>query len=99
MEKASDLKKDDKRSDILLAEVYYLNNNFEKSKELFLKYKDETENPVIMNYLGLFKLDEGKNELLNAFGVDIHDLSPFNYFCLPAEAECPDGLRQFTVIL
>ncbi len=78
LEKASDLKKDDKRSDILLAEVYYLNNNFEKSKELFLKYKDETENPVIMNYLGLFKLDEGKNEEAINYLQKANKLEPQN---------------------
>lgn len=78
LEKASELKKDDMRNDILLAEIYYLNNEFEKSKELFLKYKEETENAVIMNYLGLFKLDEGKIEDAISYLTRATKLEPQN---------------------
>ncbi len=62
LEKAAQLKPDDEKIEILLAETYYLKNEFEKSKELFLKYKEIKDNPVIMNYLGLFKLEENKIE-------------------------------------
>lgn len=62
LEKAKVLKPDDLKIETLLAEIYYLNNEFGKSKELFLKHKDEDENAVVMNYLGLFKLDENKIE-------------------------------------
>ena len=78
LEKASELKKDDMRNDILLAEIYYLNNEFEKSKELFLKYKEETENAVIMNYIGLFKLDEGKIEDAISYLTRATNLEPQN---------------------
>ena len=62
LEKANDLKPDDIRTETLLAEIYYLNNEFEKSKQLFQKYEKEQDNPVVMNYLGLFKLEENKIE-------------------------------------
>lgn len=62
LEKARELKPNDIKIETLLAEIYYLNNEFEKSKELFFKYEKEDENAVIMNYLGLFKLDENKVE-------------------------------------
>lgn len=62
LEKASSLKPNDEKIEIFLAEIYYLNNEFEKSKELFLKYKNREDNALIMNYLGLFKLEENKIE-------------------------------------
>lgn len=62
LEKAKELKPNDIKIETLLAEIYYLNNEFDKSKELFLKYKDNDENAVVMNYLGLFKLEENKVE-------------------------------------
>ena len=70
LEKAKELKPDDIKIETLLAQVYYLNNDLEKSKELFLKHEqnDEVENAVVMNYLGLFKLDENKiEEAINYF--------------------------------
>ncbi len=62
LEKAAKLKPDDCRIETFLAEIYYLNGDFEKSKKLFFKYKNEDENALIMNYIGLFKLDENKIE-------------------------------------
>lgn len=62
LEKAKILKPDNEKIEILLAETYYLDSQFEKSKELFLKYNYKEENALIMNYLGLFKLDENKVE-------------------------------------
>lgn len=62
LEKARELKPNDVRIETLLGEVYYLNNEFDKSKEVFKKYEKEDENAVIMNYLGLFKLDENRIE-------------------------------------
>ncbi len=78
LEKAKSLKTDDEQIETFLAEVYYLNNDFEKSKELFLKYKDNDENPVIMNYLGLFKLDENKVEDAIEYFTKAVKLNPQN---------------------
>lgn len=62
LEKAIKLKADDEKTEIFLAEIYYLDSDFEKSKELFLKYKNKKDNALIMNYLGLFELDANKME-------------------------------------
>ncbi|MBR1943550.1 tetratricopeptide repeat protein [bacterium] len=62
LEKAKSMQPDTEKFETLLAEIYYLNNEFEKSKELFFKFKNNEENALIMNYLGLFKLDENKVE-------------------------------------
>ena len=47
---------------ILLGEVYFSENDLEKSRELFKKLENETENAVVNSYLGLFKMDDGKYE-------------------------------------
>ena len=78
LEKASDIKPNDEKTETLLAEIYYISNNFEKSKELFLKYKDNTENALVMNYLGLFKLDENKVEEAIEYFLTATKLEPQN---------------------
>ncbi|MBR2525792.1 tetratricopeptide repeat protein [bacterium] len=78
LEKAKTMNPEKEKTEIFLAEVYYLNNDFEKSKELFLKYKDRKEDALIMNYLGLFKLDENKiEEAINYFSIAVK-LKPQN---------------------
>ena len=62
LEKAITLNPENKKTELFLAEIYYLNGDIEKSKNIFLKYKDDDENALIMNYIGLFKLDENKTE-------------------------------------
>ena len=62
LEKAKSISTDNEKIEIFLAEIYYLNNEFDKSKELFLKYKENNNNALVMNYLGLFKLDENRVE-------------------------------------
>lgn len=42
----------------LLAKIYYDNQEFEKSKKIFEELEKLTATPDIMNYLGLFKLNE-----------------------------------------
>ncbi len=78
LEKARSIKSDDEKFEILLAEIYYLNNEFEKSKELFLKYKDREDNALIMNYLGLFSLDENKVETAIEYFLKSVKLAPQN---------------------
>ena len=78
LEKAKSINKDDEKIEIFLAEIYYLNNEFEKSKELFLKYKEHVNNALVMNYLGLFKLDENRvEEAIEYLGVAVK-LEPQN---------------------
>ena len=78
LEKAKNLTPNNEKIEVLLAEVYYLNNNFEQSKELFLKYKNRSDNAVIMNYLGLFKLDENKIEEAISYFLTATKLEPQN---------------------
>lgn len=62
LEKAKSLKPENQRIETFLAEIYYLIGEFGKSKEIFLKYKNDDENALIMNYMGLFELDENNVE-------------------------------------
>lgn len=43
---------------LLLAKIYYQNNDFDKSKKLFSDLKQINQTPEVINYLGLFKLNE-----------------------------------------
>ena len=45
---------------VLLGKIYFEQNEFEKSKEIFDKFPKTTENPEVLNYLGLFALEEMK---------------------------------------
>lgn len=43
---------------ILLGKVYFDENDFEKARSIFSKYPNTTENPEILNYKGLFALED-----------------------------------------
>ena len=43
---------------ILLGKIYFDENNLEKSREIFSKFSKHTENPEVLNYQGLFALDD-----------------------------------------
>lgn len=43
---------------LLLAKIYYELNEFAKSKEMFLGLKKENVTPEVLNYLGLFELND-----------------------------------------
>lgn len=43
---------------VLLGKIYFDSNEFDKSKEIFNKFPKTTENPEVLNYCGLFALDE-----------------------------------------
>lgn len=45
---------------VLLGKIYFDENNFEKSKEIFNNFPKTTDNPEILNYLGLFALEDTK---------------------------------------
>ena len=62
LEKALERNPENKDAMILLGEVYFSENDLEKSRELFKKLENETENAVVNSYLGLFKMEDGKYE-------------------------------------
>ena len=43
---------------ILQGKIYFDNNEFEKSKEIFLSFSKNTENSEILNYYGLFSMED-----------------------------------------
>lgn len=45
---------------LLLAKIYYDNNELTKSKKLFLELDKLTKSPETLNYIGLFSLNENK---------------------------------------
>ena len=45
---------------VLLGKIYFEENNFEKSKNIFNTFSKTSENPEILNYLGLFALEDMK---------------------------------------
>ena len=77
LEKALERNPENKDAMIFLGEVYFSENDLEKSRELFKKLENETENAVVNSYLGLFKMDDGKyedaiNYIKNDFGYVIN---------------------------
>ena len=43
---------------VLLGKIYFDKGEFEKSKEIFYKFPKTSENPEILNYLGLFATED-----------------------------------------
>ena len=60
LEQALKLKPDNQNALILLGKINFDKSEFEKSKEIFKSLSNNTENPEILNYLGLFALEEMK---------------------------------------
>lgn len=58
LEKALEKNNKNEKTLFLLAKIYYENNNFDKSKETFLKLNKIKSTPEVLNYLGLFDLEE-----------------------------------------
>lgn len=54
------LEKDSDNTDalILLGKIYFDEGDYAKSKDIFGKFDKNTENPEILNYLGLFAMDD-----------------------------------------
>ena len=78
LEKAHNLNPDNIEVSVLLADSYFKNENFDKSKMIFDKLKDNNDNPIVMNSLGLFKLDEMKYEDAIEYFTKAVKLSPQN---------------------
>ena len=60
LKKALDMNNENEDALVLLGKIYFDENEFEKSKEIFDKFPNTTENPEILNYLGLFALEDLK---------------------------------------
>lgn len=45
---------------ILAGKIYFDKNEFDKSKEIFLNLQSKIENPEVLNYLGLFAIEDMK---------------------------------------
>lgn len=43
---------------VLLGKIYFDKSEFDKSKEIFKSFPNSTDNPEILNYLGLFALED-----------------------------------------
>ncbi len=53
---------DNQANILLLVEISFAENKLELAKEFFDKLKNKEENPIIMNYYGLFLIEESKHE-------------------------------------
>ncbi len=60
LEKALNLNPENEAALVLLGKIYFDEDDFEKSKNIFLTFPKTTENPEVLNYLGLFALEEMK---------------------------------------
>ena len=60
LEVLSGLKEESDDAEILKGKIYFDKNEFEKSYEIFHKLERITESDEVLNYLGLFALDEEK---------------------------------------
>lgn len=60
LEKALCLNPENEDALILLGKINFDENNFDKSREIFNTFPKTTENPEILNYLGLFALEDMK---------------------------------------
>lgn len=60
LEKALSLNPQNEDVLVLLGKIYFDENEFEKSREIFNSFSKTTDNPEILNYLGLFALEDLK---------------------------------------
>ncbi len=60
LEKALNMNPENEDVLVLLGKIYFDKNEFEKSREIFNSFPKTTENPEILNYLGLFALEDLK---------------------------------------
>ena len=57
---ALELEPDNEDALVLLGKIYFDESEFDKSKEIFNRFSKTSENPEILNYLGLFALEDMK---------------------------------------
>ena len=60
LEKTLNLNPDNADALVLLGKIYFDENEFEKSKNIFNTFPKTSENPEVLNYLGLFALEDMK---------------------------------------
>lgn len=58
LNKALELNFENEKALILLGKMYFDENEFDKSKEIFNSISKTSENPEVLNYLGVFSLEE-----------------------------------------
>ena len=58
IEKACKLNSEDSDCKILLGKIYFDENEFDKSREIFEGFGKNSQDAVVLNYLGLFALDD-----------------------------------------
>lgn len=96
LEKAVNSENKSQKCEILLAQAYYNAGMPEQAKNIFNNYKDETKNAEIMNYLGLFSLDENNYEEAIGYLSRANKLEPQNaqYAYNLANAYFANGWRE-----
>ena len=60
LQEALKINPDNEDALVLLGKIYFDKNEFEKSKEIFNKFPQTSENPEVLNYLGLFAIEDFK---------------------------------------
>lgn len=60
LKKALEIDADNEDALVLSGKIYFDESEFEKSKEIFNRFSKTSENPEILNYLGLFALEDMK---------------------------------------
>lgn len=60
LEKALNINPENEDSLVLLGKIYFDESEFEKSKNIFNTFSKTSENPEVLNYLGLFALEDMK---------------------------------------
>ena len=60
LEKALNINPDNEDALVLLGKIYFDESEFEKSKNIFNTFSKTSENPEVLNYLGLFALEDMK---------------------------------------
>ena len=58
IKKGLEINPDNEELKILTGKIYFDKNEFEKAKEIFASFNNNTYNPEILNYKGLFAMDE-----------------------------------------
>lgn len=58
LEQANSINPDNEDVQVLLGKIYFDRSEFDKSRDIFNSFSKTTENPEILNYLGLFALED-----------------------------------------
>ena len=60
LEKILEINSKNENALVLLGKIYFEENEFDKSKNIFNTFSKNSENPEVLNYLGLFALEDMK---------------------------------------